>query len=133
MFSKILIANRGEIAVRIIRTARRLGVKTVVVYSEADKNSLAMEMADEAIAIGGPTAAESYLVQERILQAAKDTGAEAIHPGFGFLSENATFAEAVAQAGLVFVGPTPHAIRAMGDKIESKRLAEKAGVSIAPG
>ena len=133
MFSKILIANRGEIAVRIIKSARRLGVKTVVVYSEADKGSKAVEMADEAIAIGGPTAAESYLVQERILKAAKDSGAEAIHPGFGFLSENASFAEAVAEAGLVFIGPTPHAIRAMGDKIESKRLAEKAGVSIAPG
>ena len=133
MFSKILIANRGEIAVRIIRTARRLGVKTVVVYSEADKASLAVEMADEIVAIGGPTAAESYLVQERILQAAKDTGAEAIHPGFGFLSENAGFAEAVAEAGLVFIGPTPHAIRAMGDKIESKLLAQKAGVSVAPG
>ncbi len=133
MFSKILIANRGEIAVRIIKTARRMGVQTVVVYSEADKGSKAVEMADEAIAIGGPTATESYLVQERILQAAKDTGAEAIHPGFGFLSENASFAEAVAEAGLVFIGPTPHAIRAMGDKIESKRLAEKAGVSIAPG
>ena len=133
MFSKILIANRGEIAVRIIRTCRKLGVKTVIVYSEADKASLAVEMADEAIAIGGPTAAESYLVAERILQAAKDTGAEAIHPGFGFLSENAGFAEQVADAGLVFIGPTPHAIRAMGDKIESKLLAQKAGVSVAPG
>jgi propionyl-CoA carboxylase alpha chain len=133
MFSKILIANRGEIAVRIIRTARRLGVKTVVVYSEADKASLAVEMADEIVAIGGPTAAESYLVQERILQAAKDTGAEAIHPGFGFLSENAGFAQKVADAGLVFIGPTPHAIQAMGDKIESKLLAQKAGVSVAPG
>ncbi|MCB1758057.1 MAG: acetyl/propionyl-CoA carboxylase subunit alpha, partial [Gammaproteobacteria bacterium] len=114
MFSKILIANRGEIAVRIIKTARRLGIQTVVVYSEADKGSKAVELADETVAIGGPTAAESYLVQERILQAAKDTGAEAIHPGFGFLSENAGFAEAVAKAGLVFIGPTPHAIRAMG-------------------
>lgn len=133
MFSKILIANRGEIAVRIINTARRLGIQTVVVFSEADKGSKAVEMADEVVAIGGPTAAESYLVQERILQAAKDTGAEAIHPGFGFLSENAGFAEKVAEAGLVFIGPTPHAIRAMGDKIESKLLAQKAGVSVAPG
>ena len=133
MFSKILIANRGEIAVRIIKTARRFGIATVIVYSEADKGSKAVVMADEAIAIGGPTAAESYLVQERILQAAKDTGAEAIHPGFGFLSENASFAEAVDAAGLVFIGPTPHAIRAMGDKIESKLLAQKAGVSVAPG
>ena len=133
MFQKILIANRGEIAVRIIRTCKRLGIKTVVVYSEADKTSLAVEMADEVVAIGGPTAAESYLVQERILKAAKDTGAEAIHPGFGFLSENAGFAEAVAEAGLVFIGPTPHAIQAMGDKIESKLLAQKAGVSVAPG
>ena len=133
MFSKILIANRGEIAVRIIKTARRFGIATVIVYSEADRGSKAVVMADEAIAIGGPTAAESYLVQERILQAAKDTGAEAIHPGFGFLSENASFAEAVDAAGLVFIGPTPHAIRAMGDKIESKLLAQKAGVSVAPG
>jgi len=133
MLSKILIANRGEIAVRIIKTARRLGVRTVLVYSEADKGSKAVEMADEAVAIGGPTAAESYLVQGPILQAAKDTGAEAIHPGFGFLSENAGFAEAVEAAGLVFIGPTPHAIRAMGDKIESKLLAQKAGVSVAPG
>jgi propionyl-CoA carboxylase alpha chain len=133
MFSKILIANRGEIAVRIIRTARRLGIKTVVVYSVPDKNSLAVEMADEAVAIGGTTASESYLVAEKILAAAKATAAEAIHPGFGFLSENASFAEAVAKAGLVFVGPTPDAIRAMGDKIESKLLAQKAGVSVAPG
>ncbi len=133
MFQKILIANRGEIAVRIIRTCRRMGIKTVVVFSEADKASLAVEMADEVVAIGGPTAAESYLVQDRILQAAKDTGAEAIHPGFGFLSENAGFAEKVAKAGLVFIGPTPHAIHAMGDKIESKLLAQKAGVSVAPG
>ncbi len=133
MFSKILIANRGEIAVRIIKTARQLGIKTVVVFSEADKLSTAVRMADEAVAIGGPAAAESYLVQDRILQAAKDTGAEAIHPGFGFLSENAAFAEAVADAGLIFIGPSPHAIRAMGDKIESKLLAQKAGVSTAPG
>ena len=133
MFEKILIANRGEIAVRIIKTARRMGIKTVVVFSEADKASKAVEMADEIVAIGGPAASDSYLVADRILQAAKDTGAQAIHPGFGFLSENAKFAEAVADAGLVFIGPTPHAIRAMGDKIESKLLAQKAGVSIAPG
>jgi propionyl-CoA carboxylase alpha chain len=133
MFSKILIANRGEIACRVIKTAKRLGVKTVAVYSEADVGTPHVLQADEAVAIGAAPASESYLVAERIIQAAKDTGAEAIHPGFGFLSENAGFARQVAEAGLVFIGPPPSAIDAMGDKIESKRLAKAAGVSTVPG
>jgi propionyl-CoA carboxylase alpha chain len=133
LFSKILIANRGEIAVRIIRTCRRLGIATVVVYSEADAGSLAVELADEAVAIGPPRAAQSYLVAEKIIAACKETGAEAIHPGFGFLSERAEFARACAAAGIVFIGPNPHAIEAMGDKIASKRFAVEAGVSCVPG
>ncbi len=133
MFSKILIANRGEIAVRIIKTARRLGVKTVMVYSEADADSLAVEMADETVFIGPPAASESYLVAEKIIAAAKATGAEAIHPGFGFLSEKASFARQCAEAGIVFIGPNPHAIDAMGDKIESKKFANAANVSTVPG
>ncbi len=133
MFSKILIANRGEIAVRIIKTARRLGVTSAVVYSEADAGSLAVAMADEAYPIGPPPPGESYLVMEKILDAARKSGAEAIHPGFGFLSEKAEFARAVAEAGLVFIGPNPHAIDAMGDKIASKEAAAAAGVSTVPG
>ena len=133
MFSKILIANRGEIAVRIMRTARRLGIKTVAVYSEADEGSLHIEMADQAVAIGPAPAAQSYLVAERIVEAARRTGAQAVHPGFGFLAENSGFARALEAAGIVFIGPTPDAIAAMGDKIESKRLAQRAGVSTVPG
>ena len=133
MFSKILIANRGEIAVRIIKTARRLGVKTVVVYSEADADSLAVEMADEAVFIGPAPANQSYLVAEKIFDACRATGAEAIHPGFGFLSENAEFAAACAERGFTFIGPNPDAIRAMGDKIQSKNFAKAAGVSCVPG
>jgi propionyl-CoA carboxylase alpha chain len=133
MFSKILIANRGEIAVRIIRTCRRMGIATVVVYSEADADSLAVSLADEAVFIGPSPASQSYLLAETIIAAAKETGAEAIHPGFGFLSERASFATACAEAGIVFIGPNPHAIDAMGDKIQSKRFAAKAGVSIVPG
>jgi propionyl-CoA carboxylase alpha chain len=133
LFSKILIANRGEIAVRIIRTCRRLGIRSVVVYSEADAGSLAVEMADESVAIGPPPAAQSYLVAEKIIAACKETGAEAVHPGFGFLSERAGFARACADAGIVFIGPNPHAIEAMGDKIASKRCAAEAGVSCVPG
>ena len=132
-FAKILIANRGEIACRIVRTARRLGVRTVAVYSEADADALHVRMADEAVAIGGSAPSESYLVGARIIRAALDTGAEAVHPGFGFLSENAGFVEAVEAAGLAFIGPGAAAIAAMGDKIESKRLAERAGVPIVPG
>ncbi len=133
LFGKILIANRGEIACRIARTARRLGIATVAVYSEADADALHVRMADEAVAIGGSAPSESYLVGARIIRAALDTGAEAIHPGFGFLSENAGFVEAVEAAGLVFIGPGAAAIAAMGDKIESKRLAERAGVPVVPG
>jgi propionyl-CoA carboxylase alpha chain len=133
MFGKILIANRGEVAVRIIRTARRMGIKTVVVYSEADRDSLAVEMADESVAIGPPPAAQSYLVIDKIVAAARETGAEAIHPGFGFLSEKAEFADRLLEEKIAFIGPHPHAIRAMGDKIESKKAAQAAGVSCVPG
>ncbi|MEZ5937457.1 MAG: acetyl/propionyl/methylcrotonyl-CoA carboxylase subunit alpha [Hyphomonadaceae bacterium] len=133
MFSKILIANRGEIACRIIKTCRRLGVKTVVVYSEADRGSMAVEMADEAVFIGGSPAAESYLVQDKIVQAVRDTGAEAVHPGFGFLSENPGFARRLEKEKIVFIGPNPHAIEAMGDKITSKKFAAEAGVNTVPG
>ena len=133
MFSKILIANRGEIAVRVIKTCRRMGIKTVVVYSEADADSLAVEMADEVVFIGPAPASESYLVQDKIIAACKQTGAQAVHPGFGFLSENASFAQRCADEGIVFIGPNPGAISAMGDKIESKKFAEKAGVSCVPG
>src|SRR5690349_4515161 len=133
MFSKILFANRGEIAVRVIKTCRRLGIATVVVYSEADAGSLAVEMADEAVAIGPAPAAQSYLVAEKIIAACKATGAEAAHPGFGFLSERADFARACEAAGIVFIGPNPHAIEAMGDKIASKRAAAEAKVSCVPG
>ncbi len=133
MFSKILIANRGEIAVRIIKTCRRLGIKTVVVYSEADADSLAVEMADESVFIGPPPANQSYLLADKIIQACRDTGAEAVHPGFGFLSEKAEFAQQCAEAGIVFIGPNAHAIAAMGDKIKSKTFAQTAGVSCVPG
>ncbi|MDP3659032.1 acetyl/propionyl/methylcrotonyl-CoA carboxylase subunit alpha, partial [Phenylobacterium sp.] len=133
MFSKILIANRGEIAVRIIKTCRRLGIATVVVYSEADADSMAVEMADEAILIGPAPAAQSYLVADKIIAACRETGAQAIHPGFGFLSENAGFARRLAEEGIVFIGPNPHAIDAMGDKIASKKFAVEAGVSVVPG
>ena len=133
MFSKILIANRGEIAVRIIKTCRRLGIATVVVYSEADADSMAVEMADETVAIGPAPASESYLVADKIVAACRATGAEAVHPGFGFLSENAGFARRLAEEGIVFIGPNPHAIEAMGDKIESKKFAARANVSVVPG
>ena len=133
MFSKILIANRGEIAVRVIKTCRRMGIRTVVVYSEADADSLAVEMADESVFIGPAPANQSYLVAEKIIAACKQTGAEAVHPGFGFLSEKAEFARACADAGIVFIGPNPGAISAMGDKIESKKFAQAAGVSCVPG
>src|SRR5271167_3158918 len=133
MFQKILIANRGEIACRVIRTAHRMGIATVAVYSEADKDALHVEMADESVAIGPPAAAQSYLVIEKIVAACKEAGAEAVHPGYGFLSERAAFAEALAEAGIVFIGPNPRAIRAMGDKIESKRFANAAQVSTVPG
>ncbi len=133
MFKKILIANRGEIACRVIRTARRMGIGTVAVYSEADAGALHARMADEAVAIGPAPAAESYLVIERILEAVARTGAEAVHPGYGFLSENGAFADALSAAGVTFIGPGPKAIAAMGDKIESKKLARDAGVNMVPG
>ncbi|HVG48947.1 MAG TPA: biotin carboxylase N-terminal domain-containing protein, partial [Rubellimicrobium sp.] len=133
MFNRILIANRGEIACRVIDTARRLGVGTVAVYSDADKDARHVAMADRAVRIGPPPAAESYLKVDAILAAAKRTGAEAIHPGYGFLSESPDFAEAVAEAGLVFIGPTAQAIRAMGLKDAAKALMERAGVPVVPG
>ncbi|HKX07984.1 MAG TPA: acetyl-CoA carboxylase biotin carboxylase subunit [Stellaceae bacterium] len=133
MFKKILIANRGEIACRVMRTARRMGIKTVAVYSEADADALHVRMADEAVAIGSARSSESYLNIERVVEASRKTGAEAVHPGYGFLSENAEFSAALERAGIVFIGPPPKAIAAMGDKIESKKLASKAGVSTVPG
>lgn len=133
MFKKILIANRGEIACRVIRTAKKMGIKTVAVYSDADARSPHVAMADEAVHLGPPPAAQSYLLADKIIQACKDTGAEAVHPGYGFLSERASFVEALTAAGLVFIGPPANAIAAMGDKIESKKLAREAGVNIVPG
>ena len=133
MFSKILIANRGEIACRVMRTARAMGIKTVAVYSEADMDAVHVRMADEAVCIGPPPARESYLCIDKIVAACLQTGAQAVHPGYGFLSENADFARALEAAGITFIGPTPEAIDAMGDKIASKRLALKAGVSTIPG
>src|SRR5215471_11611789 len=133
MFKRILIANRGEIACRIIKTARRLGIATVAVYSEADRDARHVEMADEAVPIGPPPASESYLVIDKIIDACKRTGAEAVHPGYGFLSEREAFPKALARAGIVFIGPNPKAIAAMGDKIESKKAAAKAKVSTVPG
>ncbi len=133
MFKKILIANRGEIACRVIKTARKMGIKTVAVYSEADAAALHVDIADEAVAIGPAPSAQSYLVIEKIVEACKKTGAEAVHPGYGFLSERTAFAEALAKAKVAFIGPNAHAISAMGDKIESKKLAAKAKVNCVPG
>ncbi len=133
MFKKILVANRGEIACRVFRTARRMGIKTVAVYSDADRDALHVEMADEAVHIGPPPSAQSYLVMDNIIAACKQTGADAVHPGYGFLSENKTFAEALDGAGIAFIGPGTYAIEAMGDKITSKTLAVKAGVNTIPG
>jgi len=133
MFKKILIANRGEIACRVIRTARRMGIKTVAVYSDADARAPHVRMADESVRLGPAPAAESYLKAELIIDACKATGAEAVHPGYGFLSERTSFAKALDKAGIAFIGPPEKAIAAMGDKIESKKLAAKAGVNVVPG
>ena len=133
MFTKILIANRGEIACRVIKTARRMGIATVAVYSDADREALHVKMADEAIHIGPSPAAQSYIVIDRILEAVRQSGAQAVHPGYGFLSENAKFAQALEKAGIAFIGPPAGAIEAMGDKIASKKLAAKAGVATVPG
>ncbi|WP_209347418.1 acetyl/propionyl/methylcrotonyl-CoA carboxylase subunit alpha [Pontixanthobacter sp. CEM42] len=133
MFKKILIANRGEIACRVIKTARRMGIETVAVYSDADARAPFVRMADEAVHIGPAPAAESYLIADKIIAACKQTGAEAVHPGYGFLSERTSFAEALAKEGIEFIGPPVNAIAAMGDKIESKKLAMEAGVNVVPG
>src|SRR5271169_5493357 len=133
MFSKILIANRGEIACRVIKTARKMGIATVAVYSDADQDALHVEMADETVNIGPAPSAQSYLQIDKIVAACKQTGAEAVHPGYGFLSEREAFAEALAKAKIVFIGPNTKAIAAMGDKIESKKAAAAAKVSTVPG
>ncbi|MBE0414364.1 acetyl/propionyl/methylcrotonyl-CoA carboxylase subunit alpha [Yoonia sp.] len=133
MFKKILIANRGEIACRVIKTARKMGIKTVAIYSDADRNALHVKMADEAVHIGPAPANQSYIVIDKVMEAIKKTGAEAVHPGYGFLSENAKFADALAAAGVAFIGPPKGAIEAMGDKITSKKLAQEANVSTVPG
>ena len=133
MFDKILIANRGEIACRVIKTARKMGIKTVAIYSDADRNALHVEMADEAIHIGPPPANQSYIVIDKVMDAIKQSGAQAVHPGYGFLSENPKFAEALAAAGVAFIGPPVGAIESMGDKITSKKIAQEAGVSTVPG
>ena len=133
MFNKILIANRGEIACRVIQTARKMGIATVAVYSEADRDARHVELADEAVLLGPAPSRESYLVADKIIAACQATGAQAVHPGYGFLSENEDFARRVEEAGIVFIGPTMSAVAAMGDKIESKKLAQKAGVNMVPG
>ena len=133
MFKKILIANRGEIACRVIKTARKMGIKTVAIYSDADRNALHVKMADEAVHIGPPPANQSYIVIDKVMEAIKQTGAEAVHPGYGFLSENPKFADALEAAGVAFIGPPKGAIEAMGDKITSKKIAQEADVSTVPG
>src|ERR1700739_2602453 len=132
-FRTLLIANRGEIAVRVIRTAREMGLRTVAVFSEADRNAMHVAMADDAVLLGHSRARDSYLNIERVIEAAKKSGAEAVHPGYGFLSENAEFAQACADSNLVFVGPTAAMMTAMGSKSGSKALMEKAGVPLVPG
>ncbi|HEX2113876.1 MAG TPA: biotin carboxylase N-terminal domain-containing protein, partial [Alphaproteobacteria bacterium] len=132
-FRKILIANRGEIACRVIRTCKRMGIATVAIYSDADADALHVREADEAVRIGPPLSAESYLKIDAVIDACRRTGAEAVHPGYGFLSENAAFATALDKAGITFIGPPMKAVAAMGDKIESKKLAQKAGVNMVPG
>ena len=133
MFEKILIANRGEIACRVILTAKKMGIKTVAVYSDADKDARHVELADEAVLIGDAPSRESYLRMDRIIEACKQTGAQAVHPGYGFLSENEEFARRVEEEGIVFIGPKHYSIAAMGDKIASKKLAKEAKVNTIPG
>jgi propionyl-CoA carboxylase alpha chain len=133
MFTKILIANRGEIACRVITTAKKMGIKTVAVYSDADKDARHVMLADEAVHIGAAPSRESYLLADKIIAACKQTGAQAVHPGYGFLSENAEFAKRVEEEGITFIGPKHYSIAAMGDKIESKKLAGSAGVNCIPG
>ncbi len=133
MFKKVLIANRGEIAVRVIRTLKEMGIKSVAVFSDIDRRSLHVNLADEAYPLGGKTSAESYLVMEKIIEIAKKSGAEAIHPGYGFLSENEAFAKMCQQNGIVFIGPSPDAIVKMGDKVTARKIMEKAGVPVIPG
>ena len=133
MFEKILIANRGEIACRVIKTARKMGIKTVAIYSDADAKALHVQMADEAIHIGPSPANQSYIVIDNVMKAIKESGAQAVHPGYGFLSENPKFAQALEAEGVAFVGPPVGAIESMGDKITSKKIAQDAGVSTVPG
>jgi propionyl-CoA carboxylase alpha chain len=133
MFKKILIANRGEIACRVIKSARKMGIKTVAVYSESDKDAMHVEMADEAVCIGPAPSKESYLLAEKIIAACKETGAEAVHPGYGFLSENEAFSRTLEEQGIVFIGPKHYSVAAMGDKIASKKLALAAKVNVIPG
>ena len=133
MFKKILIANRGEIACRVIKTCQIMGIGTVAVYSDADQNSMHVSMADQSIHIGGAASSESYLVIENIVNACKQTKVDAVHPGYGFLSENENFAHALANEGITFIGPKAEAIVSMGDKIQSKKIAEQAGVHVIPG
>ncbi|MEZ5273129.1 MAG: biotin carboxylase N-terminal domain-containing protein [Ilumatobacteraceae bacterium] len=133
MLQKILIANRGEIAVRVIRAARELGIKTVAVYSELDRNALHVRLADEAYALGGQTATESYLNTHMILEAVERSGADGVHPGYGFFSENADFARAITEKGVAWIGPPPAAIDEMGDKVSSRKAALRGGAPIVPG